>query len=125
MFSSGTDLECAAVRCQHQGFTLIELMIVVAIIAVLSAVALPAYNTYRASARERACMAEAKNYTNWALAALHNNANPGAPTASACQGITDASAFTDLSQTIVGTPRVPGRRSTQCNLANGGNCILQ
>ena len=31
---------------QHQGFTLIEVMIVVAIVAILSAVAMPSYNEY-------------------------------------------------------------------------------
>jgi type IV pilus assembly protein PilA len=45
----------AAVRATQQGFTLVELMIIVAIIGILSAVALPAYQDYTI----RAKMAEA------------------------------------------------------------------
>lgn len=102
------------------GFTLIELMIVVAIIAILAAIALPAYNSYRIKSAENACLAEMKNYAQFALAAIYTSSPIAAPPRKACQS---ADTATNFGTPITGTPKTPGVAVTTCDM-HTANCSL-
>ncbi len=108
------------------GFTLIELMIVIAIAGILAAIALPIYNAYNTRAADRACLAEAAAYSTVVAAWMVEPANAGtqAPVynGSACTASFAAPTF-GSSGPLQFTAVSPGAGTVNCDLPSS-NCEL-
>ena len=112
-------------RSLQKGFTLIELMIVVAIIGILAAVALPAYQDYTV----RAKVTEGLSLAGAAKVAVAENAANGAPYASgwvspaATANVASLAIVDDSGAIVITYSAAIGSGTLTLNPLSGGNLL--
>ena len=121
----------------QKGFTLIELMIVVAIIGILAAIAIPAYQNYTKKSSETACLAEVKGIANQQYVLMNDpEGDKSTPDdiggmARACDDLTWTPAETEDGETTPGTlvgtiknPLIEGNVA-ECELGDQLLCAIK
>ncbi|WP_289846832.1 prepilin-type N-terminal cleavage/methylation domain-containing protein [Acinetobacter indicus] len=117
----------------QKGFTLIELMIVVAIIGILAAIAIPAYSNYTKKSSQNACLAETKAFANKLYVDLNDpNVTAASATAIFASETGTASACAEIevdgtAQTVTGTIKNPTDDGDEvvCDLSKSVVCKVQ
>ncbi len=107
----------------QQGFTLIELMIVVAIIGILASVAIPAYNDYVKEAHDGACMSEATAWSKRAYTQL-TLSNPVTDYTGTNCSAAPANPTAINATPLVFTPKTGTGKTVSCLMTNAGACTM-
>ena len=91
----------------QKGYTIMELMIVIVIIGILIAIAVPAYNSFRARAQERACQSNMRVLKAAAVMYFADNDTDATSTANLVPYLDNAEGITcpsdDSAYEVVGT----------------------
>ncbi len=110
----------------QKGFTLIEIMVVVAVNTILAAIAIPVYSQQVGKAATNACLYGSKAYSNYVFYNLNNQDGrtfPIAPVISACHSITNAKDWTlENQQKIIAIAKSPSDALIECDVPNGSPC---
>jgi len=113
----------------NKGFTLVEIMLVIAVIGILMAIAIPSYLLYQKKTQVAACLHETKSYSNNVFVDIfdqNNNTHPGQPSTSSCSFITDASSWNESTTNLIIEAKSKNSSTVdiRCDLSKGANCTI-